>query len=82
MLYACTLWVVICLLITIAQGGKVVTLFNVKQEAYLGVYGSFVNDCLPEFLKSPYAGQGEKALLKRSHPKLNLTTSKYFSWVS
>ena len=42
------------------QGGKVVTLFNVKQEAYLSGYGSFANDCLPDFLKSCNAGHSEK----------------------
>ena len=42
------------------QGSKVVTLFNVKQEAFLSGYGSFVNDCLPDFLKSSNAGQSEK----------------------
>ena len=45
------------------QGGKLVTLFNVKQEAYLGGYGSFVNDCLPDFLKSSSAGQGKDTII-------------------
>ena len=48
------------ILTIIIQGGKVVTLFNVKQEAYLSGYGSFVNDCLPDFLKSGNAGHSEK----------------------
>ena len=34
-----------------------------KQEAYLGGYGSFVNDCLPDFLKSSSAGQGEDTII-------------------
>ena len=41
------------------QGGKVVTLFNVKQEAYLSGHGSFVNDILPDFLKSSKESQGK-----------------------
>ena len=36
-----------------------VTLFNVKQEAYLGGFGSLANECLPDFLKSSSASQGE-----------------------
>ena len=34
-----------------------------KQEAYLGGYGSFVNDFLPDSLKSSSAGQGENTII-------------------
>ena len=41
------------------QGAKVVTLFNVKQEAYLSGQGSFVNDLLPDFLQYSKACPGK-----------------------